>query len=112
MGCPAYSVFLVHFCVELLTQVARLIMVRGRLKLSIRMYLQKVYFPIIMVTIIAAVIPLFVYNSISNGFLRFFTVSIVSVISVALTSFIVGLTKSERQFFTNKFKLISTKIRI
>ncbi len=112
MGCQAYSVFVVHFCVELLTQVARLIMVRGRLKLSIRMYLQKVYFPIIMVTIISAVIPLLVYNSMSNGFLRFFTVSIVSVISVALTSFIVGLTQSERQFFINKIRLISAKIRI
>lgn len=112
MGCPAYSVFVVHFCVELLTQVARLIMVRGRLKLSIRMYLQKVYFPIIMVTIIAAVIPLFVYNTISNGFLRFFTVSIVSVISVALTSFVLGFTHAERQFFINKIRLISAKIRI
>lgn len=112
LGCPAYSVFVVHFCVELLTQVARLIMVRGRLKLSIQMYLQKVYFPIIMVTIIAAVIPLFLYNSISNGFLRFFTVSIVSVISVALTSFVLGFTHAERQFFINKIRLISAKIRI
>ena len=112
MGYPAYSVFIVHFCIELLTQVARLIMVRGRLKLSISTYIKKVYFPIMMVTIIAAILPLLVYNYMTDGFVKFFTVSIVSVISVAITSFVIGLTFSERQFFMNKFKLISAKIRI
>ena len=111
MGCPAYSVFIVHFCVELLTQTARLIMVRDRLKLSIRIYILKVYLPIVMVTIISAIIPLIVYNSMNEGFVRFFTVSITSVMSVALTSFIIGLTHSEQQFFINKFKLILAKIR-
>lgn len=112
MGCPAYSVFIVHFCIELLTQVARLIMVRDRLKLSIRKYILKVYLPIVMVTIIAAIIPLLVYNSMTEGLVKFFIVSIVSVMSVALTSFIIGFSDSERQFFINKFKLISAKIRI
>ena len=112
MGCPAYSVFIVHFCIEVLTQVARLIMVRDRLKLSIRKYILKVYLPIVMVTIIAAIIPLLVYNSMTEGLVKFFIVSIVSVMSVSLTSFIIGLTYSERQFFINKFKLISAKIRI
>ena len=112
MGCPAYSVFIVHFCIEPLTQMARLIMVRGRLKLSISTYIKKVYIPIMMVAIIAAILPLLVYNYMIDGFVKFFTVSIVSVISVAITSFIIGLTYSERQFFINKFKLISAKIRI
>ena len=87
LGCPAYSVFVVHFCIESLTQVARLIMVRDRLKLSIIAYIQKVYMPIMTVTIISTIIPFMVYNVMTDGFVKLFTVSIVSVMSVALTSF-------------------------
>lgn len=111
LGCPAYSVFIVHFCVELLTQVARLIMVRDRLHLSIRMYLKYVYWPIMLVTILSAILPMITYNLMSDGYLRFFIVSIVSVISVALVSFAVGLTPSERDFFIGKFKMIMVKLR-
>lgn len=112
LGCPAYSVFVVHFCIESLTQVARLIMVRDRLKLSIIAYIQKVYMPIMTVTIISTIIPFMVYNVMTDGFVKLFTVSIVSVMSVALTSFVLGFTHAERQFFINKIRLISAKIRI
>ena len=111
LGCPAYSVFIVHFCVEMLTQVARLIMVRGRLHLSIRMYLKHVYWPIMMVTTLATILPLVTYNLMPDGYLKFFVVSIVSVVSVALVSFVVGLTKSERTFFISKFKTALVRIR-
>ena len=111
LGCPAYSVFIVHFCVEMLTQVARLIMVRGRLHLSIRMYLKHVYWPIMMVTTLATILPLVTYNLMADGYLKFFVVSIVSVVSVALVSFVVGLTKSERTFFISKFNIALGKLR-
>ena len=111
LGCPAYSVFIVHFCVEMLTQLARLIMVRGRLRLSIRMYLKNVYWPIMMVTTLAAILPLVTYNLMADGYLKFFIVSIVSVISVAFVSFAVGLTQSERAFFISKFKMALVKFR-
>lgn len=111
LGCPAYSVFIVHFCVEMLTQVARLIMVRGRLHLSIRMYLKHVYWPIMMVTTFATILPLVTYNLMADGYLKFFVVLIVSVVSVALVSFVVGLTKSERAFFISKFNIALGKLR-
>ena len=111
IGYPAYSVFIVHFCIELLTQIARLFMVRDRLKLSLNRYIKKVYIPIAMVTMVATIIPLVVYNSMTDSFVRFFTVSIVSIVSVACTSFGIGLTQSERQFFISKYKLIMQNIR-
>lgn len=111
MGGPAYSVFIVHFCIEFLAQIARLVMVRKRLKLSIRIYILKVYIPIIVVTIVAAIIPLLVVNLISYGIIQFIAVSIVSVISVAATSFLIGLTESERLFFIDKYKLVVAKIK-
>ena len=111
MGGPAYSVFIVNFCIEFLAQIARLVMVRKRLKLSIRIYILKVYIPIIVVAIVAAIIPLLVVNLISYGIIQFIAVSIVSVISVAATSFLIGLTESERLFFIDKYKLVAAKIK-
>lgn len=112
LGCPAYSVFVVHFCIEILTQAARLIMVRDRLRLSIRVYLKNVYLPIVLVVVFATIIPLWLHIAVDNEIARFIVVCLISVMSVAVCSFVFGLSKSERLFFINKFRLVLSKIGI
>ena len=109
-GCPAYSVFVVHFCVEVLTQVARLVMVRDRLKLSIMVYLKKVYMPIMLVVVIATIFPFGLHIVISNEIIRFIIVCLSSVISITMCSFLLGLSKSERMFFIGKLRQMLSKI--
>lgn len=106
LGAPAYSVFIVHFCIEALTQIVRLFMVRGRLKLSIRQFVANVYLRIVLVTLISVIIPYIVWTRMDDGFTSFLVVSVISVISVAVASFTCGLTKSERSFFTSKLMVI------
>lgn len=106
VGAPAYSVFIVHFCIEALTQIVRLFMVRGRLRLSIRKYVKNVYLRIISVTIVSVIAPYLVWLSMSEGVAEFFAVSITSVLSVVLVAFIFGLTSGERSFFISKIKMI------
>lgn len=110
-GAPAYSVFIVHFVIEAITQVARLFMVRHRLRLSIRRYLRSVYLPILLVVVVSSVLPIWLHISIIDTLLRFFVVSVVSVLSVAMCSFCMGLTKSERNFFIGKFMLVVNRIK-
>lgn len=105
LGCPAYSVFLVHFCIEGITQVVRLFMVRKRLQLSIRKYATAVYLPIILVTIVSALFPSWVYSVMQPGWGRFFVIGLVSVTSVVVTVFALGLTRSERSFFVEQFRV-------
>lgn len=106
LGAPAYSVFIVHFCIELLTQAVRLVMVRDRLKLSIRKYLKNVYLPILVVTILSIVLPIFLWLKLPSSTIRFICVLLVSVLSVAITSFSIGMTTNERKFVVEKVKLI------
>lgn len=101
-GCPAYSVFVIHFIIEILTQVTRLLMVKERLCLSIIRYLRFVYFPILKVILISTIFPLLLHYCIPYEVIRFFVVSLVSVASVAIFSFVFGLSKAEQCFIVSK----------
>lgn len=110
-GAPAYSVFVVHFVVEAITQAVRLIMVRHRLRLSIRRYLRGVYVPIMLVVVMSSMLPVWLHVSIDNDLWRFFVVCVASVLSVAVCSFFIGLSRTERNFFTDKFMLVVNRIK-
>lgn len=111
LGCPAYSVFIVHFCIEAITQMARLITIRKRTLLSIRIYFKKVYIPITLVVLLSCILPIGLHVSITDNLLRFFIVSIFSVLSVAFVAFFIGLSKSERGFFIGKLNSTLNRIR-
>lgn len=106
LGAPAYSVFIVHFCIEALTQVVRLFMVRDRLKLSIRQFVANVYLRILLVMAFSVIAPYLVWANMTKGIAEFVAVSITSVLSVLIVAFTVGLTSDERSFFISKLKLI------
>lgn len=80
-------------------------MVRNRLQLSIRKYATAVYLPIILVTIVSALFPSWVYSVMQPGWGRFFVIGLVSVTSVVVTVFALGLTRSERSFFVEQFRV-------
>ncbi len=112
MGLPAYSVFIVHFIVEVVTQMLRLVMVRKRLRMPILEYVRKVYVPVACVLITAAILPVLTFESLEAGFVQFVAVGIVSVISVAACSFVIGLDRQERDFCVEKAKLFLSKVGI
>lgn len=111
LGAPAYSVFIVHFCVESVTQVVRLFLVRDRLRLSIRKYVKRVYLPILVVTISSTILPYAIWIKSVSGFPRLVIMTAVCFLSVILSTAIFGLTSSERIFFWNKFKSIIDRVR-
>ena len=101
LGAPAYSVFVVHFCIESFAQVARMYMLRKLINLPIHSYIRHIYIPIISVVVISCILPFYVHNQFSNGLIRFLIVSLTCVMSVGSTVFLLGLTKDERIFFLN-----------
>ncbi len=102
LGAPAYSVFIVHFCVECIAQLARMLMLRKLIDLPLRAYFKNIYLPIILVVLISIILPIYIHNQLTEGFLRLIYVGLTSVVSVGVTIFILGLTKGERSFFVNK----------
>jgi O-antigen/teichoic acid export membrane protein len=104
LGAPAYSVFIVHFCVECIAQFARMYMLRNLINLPLRAYIKNIYVPILMVVIVSVFLPIIVHLQLVEGFIRFICVGIVCLASVVTTIFFLGLTNVERHFFIEKIQ--------
>lgn len=110
LGAPAYSVFFVHFCVESVAQLARMLMLRKLIDLPLHAYLRHIYAPVILVVLVSCLLPMYVNHVLPYGLPRFLVVGVTSVISVGATAFLLGLTKDERNFFCHKaLKLLRFK---
>ena len=110
LGCPAYSVFIVHFVIELVAQLARMVMLRHLIGIRLRDYIVNVYSRVFMVVALSLIVPLAVYESMAETVTRFFAVCIVSVLSVGLVAYSVGLTGGERVFVKAKAVSMANKI--
>ncbi len=102
LGLPAYSVFIVHFIMECVCQLARMTMLRPLIGLRIRDYFTHVYSKVFIVVALSAILPAVVYNMMDDTVLRFFVVGILCVLSVSLAAYTLGLTSNERVFVRAK----------
>lgn len=102
LGAPAYSVFIVHFCVESVAQFARMYMLRNMIDLPLLSYVKNIYLPIMCVVALSMVLPMLVYNNMQEGFIRLLAVGMTCVLSVAMTSLFIGMTRNERSFLIDK----------
>lgn len=102
LGAPAYSVFIVHFCVEAVAQFSRMFMLRKLINLSLWQYMKNIYIPIICTVVVAVILPIVVHMQFEEGWLRFIVVGFTCVLSVGISAFFIGFTKNERLFFLDK----------
>lgn len=111
MGGEPNSVFVVHICICLIAFAVRLFIVRGMVGLSIKKYLMEVCVKSGVVTVVATVLPLTLYFSMNNSLLSAIVVVFVSLGSVAVSAYAIGLTKSERVFVSDKIGQILAKFK-
>ncbi len=109
LGFPAYSVFIVHFVMEGVCQLARMIMLRPLIGLRLRDYFWNIYSRVAIVVAVAVILPWLVYISMPEGFLRFLTIGIVCVISVSSSAYLLGLSANERVFIKSKAVALKNK---
>lgn len=113
LGFPAYTVFIVHFCVEIIAQFCRMVLLRNLIDLPIISYLKNIYIPMFFVVLTSSVLPVYIHSIIDEGLVRFLIVGFISVICVVTAVYFIGLTKQERCFFKNKainiFKMKSSR---
>ena len=102
LGAPAYSVFIVHFCVESVAQFTRMYMLRKLINLPVRQYLHNIYSPIVATVAVAIILPIIIHMQLADGWMRFIAVGFASVLSVGASAFFIGFTKNERLFFWDK----------
>lgn len=110
LGFPAYSVFIVHFVVESLTQIARMILLRPLIGIRLKDYFINVYARVIFVVALSVIIPFIVYENMDDTILRFFIVCIISAFSVSSIAYMFGFSKNEQIFVKSKIVSIYNKI--
>ena len=99
------AIFLSQCCL-----VARLVMLKRLIHLPIKKYFQNVYLNVLKVTIFALIIPFLLKSKLDEGFISFLILSLLSVLSVIFSIYIIGCNKEERFLLLTKAKSIKSKI--
>ncbi len=109
IGLIPETVMIVAIFISQCCFIARLIMLRPLIGLNPKDYLKRVYFKIIVVTVISSIIPTTLSVVIREGWLNLFAVSLLSFISCLITILYVGCNSHERSFIFGKIHLILKK---
>lgn len=100
-GCP-WTVFVVYFIGCVVAFMVRLIIVKQMIKLSVREYFRKSILPCLLIICLSIPIPIFLHRTLGDGTFNSIINIVISILLVAISSFLVGLTKSERRFVMNE----------
>ena len=96
IGLPIAIPFVVSIGITVIAFALRLWFCKYQIGLSVKEYLRVVLLPVVVVSVFASVLPLWVNMKLSTGFFRLFLVVIISTISVFSCLYIFGLNKVER----------------
>lgn len=110
MGMFPEVVIVVAIAISQCCLAARLLMLRGMIGLSVRKYLKKVYLNVLAVTVFSAVVPVIVSRNISEGFINFILLCLLSLACTVLSIYYVGCNRHERQFIVSKAKTLKYKM--
>ena len=102
MGFPAYSVFVVHFFLELISQIVRMYMLCSLVKFSIKEFLCEICPKIVSVVGVSIILPLFFFVYMEQSIIRLVVVVFISFISTSIAVYCLGLTSNERYFIKEK----------
>lgn len=99
LGFPPYSVFIIHFIIEIIAQIFRLILLRKLIHISIVNYFKSVITYILRVSLISPIVPVILRLNLEYGWGRFIIVVLSSLVSVGISIYLLGIVSSERILF-------------
>lgn len=102
LGALPQVTFYVSITISAVALMARLWILRTLVNLSIRLFVYKVIQPIVIVGITSSVLPYITDILIEHTLIRFFSVGLISVLSVIFCIYYLGLTSDEKEFMKQK----------
>lgn len=106
IGFPAYFAYLIYFVIYFILVFLRMYLVKDLIKMDPRLYFSNVVFRCIVITLLAFVPPVIIYNLIPRSLLRLIIITIVSMASTIILIVFLGLDDSEKSFFRDKVKQV------
>ena len=110
LGCMPESVLIVAIVISQCCLATRLYMLRGMIGLSSVLYMKKVYFNVIVVTLLSLFVPGLLSKYLEESFLSFVFFSLVAMACTIIVEFYVGCNGKEREFVVDKVKGLKNKI--
>lgn len=92
--------------------VARLVMLRGLIGLSVRKYVKNVYINVFIVTILSFIVPFGMVKWLGHNFVGFISSCFISLICTSVIIYYIGCNKTEKQFVKNKIANIVKQRKI
>ena len=111
LGGEPYTVFLVHLFIGLCAFVARLLIVRNLINMSVREYLIKALLPCLWIALPAVALSIMIKTFLPDGLLWAIVIAALSALFVLVLSYCLGLTRTERMFVNDKITTITKKIK-
>ena len=109
--CVPEVVFLVQLFCVVIAQVVRVFMVKQKLKLSVRTYINGIVFPCSIVIMVSLALSYPIYALIPQTTIGFLVVSILTAIVGAITSFYIALNRKERNLLLSKLPILKNFTR-
>lgn len=109
MGGNPTSVYVVYLIILIIAFIARLLIVRPMIKLSLRNYFSVVIVRCALVFLLAISASYLIKMTMSQGLLYTILMCIISIMLVVLFSYLIGLTKIERIYVSEKVKQYTHK---
>ena len=110
LGYPPESVFLVAIFISVCSEMARLYMLRSMIQLSVRSFLSSVYFNVIAVSIIAAIVPVILSGTLPLGIVGLLISCVCCIVCTVISIFYVGFSRDERKMIVTKILVLVRKI--
>lgn len=104
LGLPPEFGYYATIIISISCLIARLIMLRGMIRISIRAFFKEVICKICIVTPIASLIPFLITSIMPQGFKRLIFTVIITIISTSIIIFIIGVSKEERIYIIQQIK--------
>lgn len=104
LGASPESVFVVHGIVAVITQGARVYMMRKLIDFPIQKYCRVILFPVVSVAVVSSVLPYISFTNIQNQYANCLITSVASIISVIVFSYVLGLNRTEKSLLNDYAK--------
>ena len=102
MGFFPEIIVVVAIALSISCLIARLVMLRGMIGLPVRSYILEVLFNLMIVTVMALLLPGVLNSVYSDTFLYFICSCCICVMSAALSVYLLGCSRGERNFIKEK----------
>jgi len=109
-GFPPQTTMIVAIITSLLSIYFYIWFLKRRINFNGRVFFNKVLMNVFFVSICGAILPIFMFHYLNDGISRMFIISIMSILSVMLSIYFIGLSSHERALVKIKIHEVTKKI--